>query len=151
MRETDTMSRLETISNSLVNALRHASENRQRTACLAACEFAVAKTGVSSSAVEQALQLLRASQPIPAELKQDLDALTQRLDEEYFDLQEATEDGNASEEEWKRAFSQARAVSALAFAAGEDAFDAATEAIYEATATVDENEELLAIVLKALG
>ena len=145
------MSRLETISNSLFTALRHAPENRQRAACLAACEFAVENTGIKSSTVDQALQLLRSSKPIPAELKQNLDTLTQQLDEEYFDLQEAAEDGNASEEEWKRVFSQARAVSALLFASGENVLDAATEAIYEATTTVDDTQELLAVVLKALG
>lgn len=151
MKNTSTMSRLETISKSLATALHHAPANRQRAACLAACEFAIAQTGVGSPAVEQALRMLRSSQPISAELKHALDTLAQRLDEEYFDLQDAAEESDATEDEWKRAFSQARAVSALVFAFGENAFDAASEAVYEATATVDDNQELLAIVSKALA
>ncbi|MES2788383.1 MAG: hypothetical protein V4719_02095 [Planctomycetota bacterium] len=133
-----------------MTALRRAQESRQRAACLAACEFAVATTGISSSAVVQALQLLRVSQPISAGLKHDLGTLMQRLDEEYFDLKEAAEERNASESEWKRVFSQARAASALAFASNENAFEAATEAIYEATTAVDDREELVGIILNAL-
>ena len=151
MRSNGTVLRLESVSTSLVTALRHAAEIRQRAACLVACEFAVVQTGISSSTVQRALQLLRALKPIPAELKQGLDVLTQQLDDKYFDFQEAAEDGNVSEDEWKQVFSQARAASALAFASGENAFDAASEAIYEAAATVDEPNELLSIVLKTLA
>ena len=35
---------------------------------------------------------------------------------------------------------------ALSFAGGEDPFEAATEAIYEAAATVDDKRELVAII-----
>jgi hypothetical protein len=50
-----------------------------------------------------------------------------------------------------RVFGQARAVAALAFAGGEDAFQAATEAVYEAAATTDHKEELTAQILSVLG
>jgi hypothetical protein len=145
------MSRLETISSSIAVSLSQASETRQRAACLAACEFAVEHSGVNSPVVEQALQALRQSNPVAPQVKRELEALTQRLDDEYFDLQEAAENGTASEDEWKRAFSQARAASALVFASGEDALEAASEAVYEATATVDDNSELIAIVANALA
>jgi len=151
MKILNTMSRLESVSSSLAASLRQVLDRQQRAACLAACEFAVEHSGVSSPVVEQALQALRQSMPIAPQVKRQLEALTQRLDDEYFDLQEAAENGTASEDEWKRAFSQARAASALVFAAGEDAFEAASEAIYEATATVDDNSELVAIVAKALA
>ena len=151
MRNINTMSRLETISSSLAVSLRQASEIRQRAACLAACEFAVEHSGVDSPVVEQTLQVLRQSNPVAPQLKRELEALTQCLDDKYFGLQEAAENGTATEDEWKRAFSQARAASALVFASGGDAFEAACEAIYEATATVDDTSELVTIVAQALA
>ncbi|MFM7038313.1 MAG: hypothetical protein ACKO2L_11390 [Planctomycetaceae bacterium] len=151
MKTSNTMSRLESVSRSLAASLRQVSDRQQRAACLAACEFAVEHSGVDSPVVEHALQALRQSKPVAPQVKRDLEALTQRLDDEYFDLQEAAENGTASEDEWKRAFSQARAASALVFASGDDAFEAASQAIYEATATVDDNSELVVIVAKAMA
>ena len=134
-----------------MTALRHAPENRQRAASLAACEFAVAHTGLVAPVVEQTLCTLRASRPISAESRHALETLAQQLDENYFDLPEAAEEGNAPEDARKLAFSRARAASALAFAADENALEAASEAIYEAAATVDDNKDLLAVVSKALA
>jgi hypothetical protein len=82
--------------------------------------------------------------------KSDLDALAAQLDAEYFALQEAIEEGRASTNDYMRPFGQARAVAALSFAGREDAFQAATEAIYEAAATTDDKEELFAHILSVL-
>lgn len=149
-RIANTMSRLESVSTTLTTSLREASTKHQQSACLAACEFAVERSGIDSPIIQHALQAMRNSQPVPPEIKRELKSLEQRLDDEYFHLQEAAEAGNASEDAWKRAFSHARATSALVFAAGEDAFEAASEAIYEASATVDDNRELIAVVTKVL-
>ena len=79
-----------------------------------------------------------------------LDALAGRLDDDYFGLQEAAEDGRATVEDYMRPFGQARAVAALSFAADRDAFEAANEAIYEAASAVEDKQGLVAAVLKAL-
>jgi hypothetical protein len=82
--------------------------------------------------------------------KADLDALIVQLDDEYFGLQEAAEEGRANTADYLRLFGQARAVAALAFAGGEDAFQAATESIYEAVATTDNKDELSIHILSVL-
>ena len=82
--------------------------------------------------------------------KATLDGLAGRLDDEYFELQEAAEDGKATADDYMRPFGQARAVSALSFAANRDAFEAATEAIYEAATATDDKDELIADVMKTL-
>ena len=79
-----------------------------------------------------------------------LDTLVAQLDDEYFQLQEAEEEGQASSEDYMRVFGQARAVAAVAFAGGDDPFEAATEAIYEAAATTDNQGDLVAQIEEAL-
>jgi hypothetical protein len=144
------MTRLDALSTRLAAALRQASEERLRSACLEACEFAVQQTGVESPFVDDALRSLRSSKPLSLDYREALDALAGRLDDEYFGLQEAAEDGRATVDDYMRPFGQARAVTALSFATDQDAFKAANEAIYEAAAAVADKEELVAAVLKVL-
>jgi len=144
------MKRLDILSTQLAAALRQAPEERQRAASLTACEFAVQRTGVESPIVEGALQMLRDSKPFPPDHKVALEALAGRLDDEYFGLQEAVEEGRATVDDYMRAFGQARAVTALSFAANRDAYEAAYEAIYEAASATDDKEELVAAVRKML-
>lgn len=144
------MRRLDTLSTRLAVALHQASEERRRSACLAACEFAVQRTGVESQVVDDGLRMLRASKPLPPDYKLALDALAGRLDDEYFGLQEAAEDGRATVGDYMRPFGQARAVTALSFAANQDAFEATSEAVYEAASATDDKEELVAAVMKVL-
>ena len=145
------MTRLDTISTRLVSALRNASEERQRSACLTACEFAVQRSGIGSPVVDGTVRTLRARMPLPANQQADLDALAVMLDNEYFELQEAAEDGRAMADDYMRPFGQARAVAALSFAANLDDFEAVTEAIYEAATATDDRDGLIAAVMKTLG
>ena len=144
------MTRLETLSPDLAGKLRRASAAKQRAAGLAACEFAVSHAKVEHALVEKALEKVRAAGVLTPKEKAELDALAAQLDEEYFALQEAAEEGRASTEDYMGLFGQARAVAALAFAGGEDALQAATEAIYEAAATTDDRQELAALIESAL-
>lgn len=144
------MTRLETLSPDLAVKMQRASAAKQRAASLAACEFAISHAKVEHPLVKQALKKVRAAGVLTPKEKAELDALAAQLDEEYFALQEAAEEGQASSEDYMRVFGQARAVAALAFAGGEDAFQAATEAIYEAAATTDDKEELSARILSVL-
>ena len=54
IRLKSTVTRLDTLSTQLVTALRQASEERQRSACLAACEFVVHRVGIGSPVVDDA-------------------------------------------------------------------------------------------------
>jgi hypothetical protein len=141
------MTRLETLSPDVAGKLQRASVANQRAAALAACEFAIARTGIEHPLVEKALKKVRAAGVLTRKEKAELDTLVAQLDEEYFALQEAAEEGRASTEDYVKVFGQARAVAALSFATGEDAFQAATEAIYEAAATTDDKEELSSRIL----
>jgi hypothetical protein len=145
------MTRLDTISTQLVTALRQASEERQRSACLAACEFAVQRVGINSPVVADALQTLRAKEPLATNQKAALDALAGKLDDEYFELQEAAEDGKATDDDYMRPFGQSRAVTALSSAANRDAFEAAAEAIYEAATATDDRDGLIADIMITLA
>src|SRR5258705_12123170 len=140
------MNRLEALSPELAARLHQASAANQRAVCLAACEFAVAHTKIEHPLVGRALKRVRAAGVFTAEESADLDALVSRLDEEYFDLQKVAEEGLASTDDYMRAFAQARAVAALSFAGGKNAFEAATETVYEAAATTDDKEKLFALI-----
>jgi len=80
----------------------------------------------------------------------ELDAYIARLDDEYFDLQEATDDGTAGAQDYLPVFCQARAVAALSFAGRQDALQGAMDAVYEAAATTDNKDELTAVIRSAL-
>ncbi len=144
------MTRLDSLSADLTDKLRRASSAKQRAASLAALEFAIARAEVEHPLVEKALEKVRTAGVLTPKEKAELDALAAQLDEEYFALQEAAEEGRASTEDYMRVFGQARAVAALSFAGGDDPFQAATEAIYEAAATTDDKEDLTALIESAL-
>jgi hypothetical protein len=87
---------------------------------------------------------------LPPDSRGALDALAAGLDDEYFGLQEAAEEGRATVDDYMRPFGQARAVAALSFATDPDASEAADEAIYEAAHATADKEGLVAAVLKVL-
>ena len=136
------------LSQDLDKTLHGAASTKQRAASLVACEFAVAKASVEAPVVATALAELQAGRVFPSSVKAQLDALAEKLDEQYFDFKEAAEAGCADPKQWQDLFAKARAVAALSNAGDEDAYIAAGESIYEAAFTVaDENRhELLALI-----
>lgn len=145
------MSRLETLSPELTAKLRRASQVEQRAASLAAGEFAVSHANVEHPVIKEALTMLRTGGVLAPEKRAEIGALAARLDEEYFDLQEAAEEGRASADEYLRLFGQARAVTAVLSAFQDHPFEAAAEAIYEAAATTDQPKDLFSVVEAVLG
>jgi hypothetical protein len=87
----------------------------------------------------------RFEEPVAAWLESgsrpELEALAARLDGEYFARAEAA--NGQLDSRAKRAFSQARAVSSAAFAAGGEA----AEAVYEAAQSTDRLSEFRAFML----
>jgi hypothetical protein len=118
---------------------------------LAASEFAISHTKLKHPVVEKALKQLHAGGVLGPVEKAELESLSAQLDEQYHALQEAAEEGHASIDDYMRAFSQARAVAALCFTGSEDAYRAASEAIYEAAATTDDRAELSRHILPVLA
>ena len=144
------MMRLETVAKDLVTKLRTASPTQQRAASLIACQLALQAAPVEGGIVSETLEQLRRQGVLSQRRIAELNDLAVQLDRKYFDLQDNAEDDPAMQSEALRFFGQARAVSALSFAGGEDALTAAAEAIYEALATVDEGSQIWDAVLLAL-
>lgn len=144
------MDRLETLAPELVKRLSQASPAKQRAAAIAASEFAIEKADVQHAAVDEARETLRTAGGMSAAQQAAVEALVSILDNEYFDLQEAADEGRATTEDYLRKFAQARAVSALLFASKGDPFEASTEAIYEAAAAIDDKRPLFSVVESVL-
>ena len=144
------MNRLETLIPDLADKLRIASTLKQRASSLAASEYAISHAKFEHPLVEKALEIVRAGGVFTPKYKTEIEALVTRLDERYFELQEAAEEGGLSPDDYLRVFGQARAVAALSFSGNEDAFEAATEAIYEAAASTDDKEELATLIQSVL-
>ena len=144
------MNRLEVLSADLAAQVHRATPAKRRAACLAACELAVAKVEIEHPLVDSALQQLRVGRVFTSQEKAEIDTLTEQLDEQYFELQQTAEKGNATYADHLRAFARARAVAALSFA-GSDSREDAADAIYEAAAAVgDDKREFFAKINFAL-
>lgn len=145
------MTRIETLSPEVADRLRRASRAKQRAASIAACEFALSQAQIDDPLVQEILEKVRLAEVLTPEKKTEIELFVARLDDEYFDLQEAADDGRASAYDCLRKFAQARAVAALSFAGNEDSHEASAEAIYEAAAASQDKEEFLAFIGSILG
>jgi len=76
--------------------------------------------------------------------------LVRELDTTYFDLRDSAEEAQAPPTEWRAAFSRARLANAVLFALSDDSLEAATEAIYEASAATGDLKGLRAAVLSGM-
>lgn len=127
---------------------------RLRQACLLACEFAVALNEPFESLVVDALETLRLRQLYRSGVVAQLDDVMNLLDDRYFDLKERAEEAGPDQEQltkqYAEYFRKARTVAALRYAADENPFEAATEAIYEAAASVPDNSILFDLLKKQL-
>lgn len=144
------MMRLETITKDFTEKLRKASPARQRAATLVACQIALQAAQIDLTVVSESLVLLQQKSTLPKEHVKKLNAIAAQLDEEYFDMQERVESEPASASASLLLFAKARAVSALAYAGGDDALDAAMEAIYEASTAVENSSQFFDAVLLVL-
>jgi hypothetical protein len=150
----ETMTRLETVAKDLAVKLKAASPKQQRVAGLAACRLALQRAPVDDPVVTESLSQLQQVGVLSLTLIEALNDLTEQLDTRYFDLQDKAEEAGDDPDmraESLRLFSQARSVAALSFAGGEDSLIAAMEAIYEASATSDDDNKFFDEVLKVLS
>jgi hypothetical protein len=70
-----------------------------------------------------------------------LERLLEQLDNEYFALAEASQEGLAHECDYQKTYAKARAVASVLGAFKPNPYDAACEAIYEASATTEEADD----------
>ena len=144
------MHRLESISIDLVTRLRTASTAKQRAATLAACEFAVSRSGIRNATTDKAMSELRTTGTISPKTTAELQAIVEQLDDEAFHAQEASDVRQGSNEDYLAAFARARCGAAISLAGTADPLEAALEAIYEAAMTADEPEKIISVVQGAL-
>jgi hypothetical protein len=136
------LNRLESMLPKLANALDGATKANRAKAVKIACEFAIVKAGVSDTTVVGALHLLGGATPIVPAMIENLQALVNQFDEEYFMAQDKVNDTLAGID----SFQKARAVAALVngLCAGSEAkVSLMADAIYEATMTVDDAGDLV--------
>lgn len=143
--------RLEEVEKSLVEKLKVANEEQRRSAVKVACELAFQACPVDVPIVVESLKQLCLGNKLTAEQVSRLDVLAAQLDEQYFDLQESLNEGQGLDVKVLRLFSQARVVSALSLAGGDDSLMTATEAIYEASSVVDDRVYIFRSVLLVLS
>jgi len=142
--------RLESLDREVAAIIRDATEDRQRAACLAACEYAVQRSGFDAPLVHGILADLRSKRLPPPLLRVAVEKLADQFEDDYLTAQEEWEEESGAAGDPPTAiqenFERARAAAALAFSALPDACEAALEAVYEAAAATDEPKKLLTIV-----
>ncbi|MCW0973260.1 hypothetical protein [Pantoea sp. JV6] len=142
--------RLEMVEKGLVEKLKLVSEEQRRVAVKVACELAFQACPVDVPIVVESLRQLLSGNRLTTDQVSGLDDLAAKLDEKYFDLQDNLDEGQSLNLEGLQLFSQARAVSALSLAGGENSLMTASEAIYEASSAVDDGAHIFKAVYSIL-
>lgn len=140
------MDRLETLSKDLSKKIKQATSQKKIELIFTACDFAIKKSQINHPLLDKILKEIKANREISQSEKSELEKVAYELDNKYFDLQEASENGLASTEDYLEAFSKARAVFALLFAFNEDLTMAVSEVIYEASSTIDDKNEFFSLI-----
>lgn len=142
--------RLEMIDKGLVEKLKLVSEDQRRVAVKVACELAFQACPVEVPIAAESLRQLLSGNRLTTDQVSGLNTLAAQLEEKYFALQDSLNEGQNLNLEGLQLFSQARAVSALFLAGGEDSLMTVAEAIYEASSAVDDGTHILKAVLSVL-
>lgn len=140
------MMRLEMLEKCLAEKMKIVSEEKRSSAVRVACELAVQICPVDLPVVDESLRQLLSGYKLSSEQVSKLERLAAKLDDEYFNLHDSLNEERELNPQALHLFSQARVVSALAFAGRDDSIDSATEAIYEAATAVDDGQVLNAVL-----
>lgn len=142
--------RLETIAPDLVEELARADAAAQRRVATAVANAAIERTQLTAAELNDAFTAIQAEHFGDSPTREGVQRLTDRLDEEQWEIQERVEEGHANTAEHLRAFCAARTASAVYFALDADPKTAALEALYEAHAATDDLEALRRLVRRHL-
>lgn len=141
------MSRLESVSPQLAAEIRTLRPASRSELARIASEFAVSVAGPPDPKFREVFESFRAGLKLEKQTVDWLASFAEELDEFAWKVEEDVDSGEAVPEDYLRAFSMARAASAVAFAAAEDA----AESVYEASATVDDPSSLWELLLRNSG
>lgn len=130
------------VDATLPDRLNAAGPEAQRAVARNVALAAAEHTGLDDERLASVLALLRADAAEVPDLTA-VNAAVEDLDNAAFDAQERLDDGIGTEDDYARAFTRARAATALVAAFADDPTEAAEDAIYEAYHGTDENMELL--------
>ena len=143
--------RLESRSAELSRLIEAADGDHQCRIAVRVAEAALAAVRIDEPELASAVVDLAAGRRGGPGLR-SAKALTERLDELAWDIQERVDEGRAEQAEYLEAFRRARAVNAVVFALGaEDTQEAALEAAYEAEAATEDLALIRGIVDEVLG
>lgn len=141
------MSRLQSIAPQLAHRLGASSPTANHRVSRLAAEFAVSTSGVSHAELLRLFDRLCSEQQLDSTAANKLTNIVESLDEAAGQIQDKVEAGTASPDEYVVAFDFARGAAAVAYAVAGNA----SEAVYEASATIDDPESLWALVDGALA
>ena len=133
------------ISPELVDLLRRSTDDTRHQIVERACLLAVQRADVADPRLTEALDAIRRRNFGVPDLRSQIDALTQELDEIAWDTQDRVEDGDATENEYLRAFVKARAAAAIGFAL-DGSLAASFDSLYEAYYAVDNRDDYMRVV-----
>ena len=132
--------RLDSISPNLSESFRRANSLQRRQAALATSLLAISQTELCGEEIDAALAILRTGGSCDNTMRQKLEVLSEKFDEQYFRLNEGSDP--AANREALLFFRKARAAAALAFAVCSES-ETLHEAIYEAIIASDDLADAL--------
>jgi hypothetical protein len=141
--------RLDLIDPELSAMLQHLSARQLRHITATVCNLALERTGVRDPVIAAAMEALKTGQDGGVSLRERLGFLVERLDQKQWDMQDAVDAEHAKNDAYIHAFAQARATHAVYFALDADPFTAATEAIYEAHAAMNDSDGIRSVMSTA--
>jgi hypothetical protein len=143
------MTRLELVAKDIAVKLNSSSLDKIRIASIVACQLALDEVLISNVYVINAFDQLKRDGSLPTDVIDKLNEIVLSLDDQYFELQESFDDN--VREKALILFMQARAVSAISFAAGDEIVTSSMESIYEASAAVTDVDGLFEKVMQVLA
>lgn len=143
------MMRLELVAKDIAVKLNSSSLDKIRIASIVACQLALDEVLISNVYVINAFDQLKRDGSLPTDVIDKLNEIVLSLDDQYFELQESFDDN--VREKALILFMQARAVSAISFAAGDEIVTSSMESIYEASAAVTDVDGLFEKVMQVLA
>ncbi len=142
-------SRLELVDRDLMAQLQNTSPVQRLWIAQEICSLALHQTELIDSLLDKALLAIGKADESRSMLRPEVQALLDKLEDDYFGLLDSQESGQDSIKEVEIAFNKARAVNALYFALGENSVENLAEVIYEVQAAINDRAAVLQVVQEA--
>lgn len=143
-------SRLERIDPELFDRLRRASPIQQRAAARAACRFALDSNDLVGPIIDAGWEAIESAEYGNSRPRAQLKAFVSQLETIERRARDCVDSGQASRGQYIVAFRRAHAANSIYYALSSDAFEAATESVYEANAATSDVQGLIQAISSAL-